>query len=305
MSLLSDIITRTRADMEARRARVPEAELKRLVADAAPIRSLKDALSHGFSIIGEIKKRSPSQGEMNPDNVEDALTVYNDSASISAISVLTDEPFFGGSLTRLQLVRAGTNKPILRKDFILDEYQVWEARAYGADAILLMGEVHENDPRRLHDLYNLAKSLGLQALVEIGMSESEAGPKKQAQLVPPTAEIMGINSRQFHSSRLKIRMRMSKILGYFGKDLTTYPHQHQKLRTLIPPGKIAVAESGIKSPKDLDSLVALDYNAALIGTAFLKGSRRIAAVVADFARHVDDLKQGSFELAPDLARRSA
>lgn len=304
MSLLSDILTRTEADLEIRRRHLPESDLKKRAADAPPTRSLKEALSCDFSIIGEIKRCSPSQGAMNLRNVQDALSVYNDSAIISAISVLTDKPFFGGSLNHLAKVRAETSKPILRKDFIIDEYQIWEARAFGADAILLMAEVHERNPQRLHDLYALARSLGLQCLVEIGMGESRLGAVKQTGIIPKDAEIIGINSRQF-SSRLKFRVRISKVLGRFGWDLTTYRSQHQTLRSLIPAGKLAVAESGIKSPVELDTLIALDYNAALIGTAFLKSSRRIATVVADFAHHLDDLKQRSLDLAPDLARRSA
>lgn len=297
MSLISDILQRTRADLVERQSRLPLSELRRRAEDMPPPKSLKDALSNGFSIIGEIKRRSPSAGEMNSRNVADALDVYNDSPIITAISVLTDEPFFGGSLDRLSQVRKATSKPILRKDFIVDEYQVWEARAFGADAILLMGAVHEKNPGRLESLYALAKSLGLQALVEIGMSK--AGPEQQAAIVPRDAEIWGINSRQFHSSPLKLRMHASKLLG---QDLMTSRSRHRQLRGLIPPGKIAVAESGIHQPAEIDELVELRYNAALIGTAFLNGPRRVADVVSAFAQRIADLKQAAADTAqPDLA----
>jgi len=296
MSLLSDILRRTRADLVERRSRLALSELRRRAEDMPPPKSLKDALSKGFSIIGEIKRRSPSAGDMNSRNVADALGVYNDSPIITAISVLTDEPFFGGSLERLWQVRKATSKPILRKDFIIDEYQVYEARAFGADAILLMGAVHEEYPNRLKDLYELAKSLGLQALVEIGMSQ--AGPQKQAAIVPRDADIWGINSRQFHSSRLKLRMRASKLLG---QDFMTSASRHRQLRDLIPPGKIAVAESGIHQPREIDALVRLGYNAALIGTAFLKGPRTVADVLVAFAERITNLKHAADIAHPDLA----
>jgi len=297
MSLLSDILRRTRSDLVERRSHLPLSELQRRAEDMPPPKSLKDALSKRFSIIGEIKRRSPSTGDMNSRNVADALDVYNDSPIITAISVLTDEPFFGGSLERLWQVRKATSKPILRKDFIVDEYQVWEARAFGADAILLMGAVHEEQPSRLKDLYELAKSLGLQALVEIGTNQ--AGPKKQAAIVPRDAEIWGINSRKFPGSPLKLRIRASKLLG---QDFTTSSNRHRQLRRLIPPGKIAVAESGIEQPREIDALVHLGYNAALIGTAFLKGPRRVADVVAAFAERIANLKHAATDIAhPDLA----
>ena len=297
MSLLSDILRRTRADVEERRSRLPLSELRRRAKDMPPTRSLKQALSNGFGIIGEIKSRSPSAGEMNSRNVADALDIYNACPIVTAISVLTDEPFFGGSLGQLRAVHEATSKPVLRKDFIIDEYQVWEAKAYGADAILLMGAVHEEQPSRLKDLYELAKSLGLEALVEIGMSQ--AGPQQQAAIVPRDAEIWGINSRKFHSSPFKLRMRVSKWLG---RDLTTYASRHRQLRGLIPPGKIAVAESGIHQPRQIDALIHLRYDAALIGTAFLKGPLRVADVVSAFAERIANLKQAAADIAhPDLA----
>ncbi len=289
MSLLSDILQRTRADVNKRRALLPLSELQRRAKDAAPTRSLAQALSNGFSIIGEIKQRSPSADAMNPRNLEDARSVYNDSPVIAAISVLTDEPFFGGSLERLQQVRKGTNKPLLRKDFIVDEYQVWEARAFGADAMLLMCSVHEREPDRLRALFDLAKSVGLETLVEIGMSETS--PEQQAAMVPSDAEIWGINSRRFESG---LRMRATKLLG---EDKTTFPQRHRQLRHLIPPGKIAVAESGIHKPVDIDALVKLGYNAALIGTAFLKSERRIADIVSDFSKHIANLKPSAADSA--------
>jgi indole-3-glycerol phosphate synthase len=163
-----------------------------------------------------------------------------------------------------------------------------------------MGAVHEQEPNRLKDLYELAKALGLQALVEIGMSP--AGPERQAAIVPRDAEIWGINSRQFHSSPFKFRLRVSKLFGLLGQDFTTSPNRHRQLRGLIPAGKIAVAESGIKQPQEIDALVNLGYNAVLIGTAFLKGPRRVADVVSAFAEHIADLKRNAADTAHrDLA----
>ena len=115
---------------------------------------------------------------------------------------------------------------------------------------------------------------------------SRAGPKTQAAIIPKDAEIWGINSRQFHSSRLKLRMRASKLLG---QDFTTSSNRHQQLRDLIPAGKIAVAESGIQKPQEIDGLVRLGYSAALIGTAFLKGPRRVADIVSAFAERIGNV----------------
>jgi indole-3-glycerol phosphate synthase len=300
MSVLDDILRQTRADLQARMSHLPLAELKQIVSGLPPVRSLKDALrSNRFKIIGEIKERSPSAGEMVPANVSKALRVYEDSPIIAAISVLTNGPYFGGSLDRLREVKRKGSKPVLRKDFIIDEYQVWEARAFGADAILLMAAIHSDEPSRLRRLYEAARSLGLQALVEIGMGQMS--PAEQRDMVPPEAEIWGINSRKFDSSPLGLRMRISRSLGGLRRDFTTDASRHDSLRDYIPAGKIAVAESGIATPTEINSLSRLKYNAALIGTAFLKAPEGVKEVVKSFAAQIAQLRH----TAPHQAQRVA
>jgi len=128
MSILHDIVAATRDEIARRKKRSPLEMLQARAESAPKPRSLQAALSSGFSIIGEVKAKSPSAGEMDQAKVHRAAKVYDNDDAISAISVITEPHFFAGSLERLSDVRSSTTKPILRKDFIIDEYQVWEAR---------------------------------------------------------------------------------------------------------------------------------------------------------------------------------
>ena len=292
MSVLTDILKRTVSDLKIAKARRPLSELQKMAKDAPPVRSLKKALRAArFSIIGEIKERSPSAGEMSSESVQKALAVYNQSRAISAVSILTDAPYFGGSLERLWQARRRLAKPILRKDFIIDEYQLWEARAFGADAVLLMASVHADSRQKLHDLYHAASGLGLQCLMEIGMSHIPA--EEQAAMVPPEAPIWGINSRKFDSTRFQVNHQLGNVFGSgvrsIGPDYSVNPDRHSEMRQLIPAGKIAVAESGITDPSELQNLVDHDYDAALIGTAFLRPPGKIAQIVGEFAEAIKSL----------------
>ncbi len=279
MSLIQDILKASARRLAERRAKLPEAELRARAA-VAPRASMtfREALqAQKFSIIAEHKRRSPSGGAMDAANVSNALAVYRDTPSISAISVLTDQDYFEGSLEDLQRARKSTNKPLLRKDFIVDDYQVWEARACGADAILLMAALHADDGPRMLRLFELATSLGMDVLFEIGMSEAPI--EEQCRIIPNAATIVGVNSRRFKTA--------TATLGSFlGKDLSTDQDRHRALRSCIPDGKLAVAESGIHQPPEVRTLQALRYNAALIGTAFLKGPESVANVVAGFQREL-------------------
>lgn len=278
MTLLTEILERTRRDLEERRFRVPLSELERKAAAAPPVRPFLNAFGKGFRIIGEIKASSPSGGKMDPRNVEKALEVYNASPAIAAISVLTNNPYFGGSMEYLQQVRQKTSKPILRKDFIIDEYQVREARAYGADAVLLMASVHFENPDLFRRLYILAKSLKLQPFIEIGMREGREDMDKQTAMIPEDADLVGVNSRQF-------KMGSKEQAGkQAGKDLTTSKSRHKDMIKLVPKnhGRIFVAESGIHEPDEIKPLSELGYQAALIGTAFLKGPGKIEDIVPKF-----------------------
>jgi indole-3-glycerol phosphate synthase len=266
VSLIDKILESSRERLAERKAKRPFRELKTRAASARRARySFFEALqANTFSLIAEVKHRSPSAGNMDSGNVERALDAYVSCPSVAAISILTDTDHFGGSIEDLATARRRTDKPLLRKDFIFDEYQVLEARAFGADAILLMAGLF-NDPGRPQVLFNAARDLGMDVLFEIGMSILPID--EQARVIPKDAPIWGINSRQFSSSKLAVRAKAGRLLG---TELTTSVTRHRDLFHLIPSGKIAVAESGIESPDDLTQLAGLGYRAALIGTALLK-----------------------------------
>jgi indole-3-glycerol phosphate synthase len=284
MSLIVDILKASHTHLEQRRAAKPLAELKAMARDAGRARTtFRDAIERSrFSVIAEVKRRSPSGGDMDAENVRRALSVYDSSASVSAISILTDERYFGNSIADLAKARASTGKPLLRKDFIVDEYQVWEARAYGADAVLLMaGVLTARDPSLLRSLFDLASSLEMDVLFEIGMTEEPVA--KQAANVPREAPIWGVNSRVFNTSRFKVRATIGSVIG---KDLSTNPATHRELIDVIPAGKTVIAESGVHDPAAVNELIDLGYRAALIGTAFLKAGVQIDKAVLAFDREI-------------------
>jgi indole-3-glycerol phosphate synthase len=282
MSVISEILKAAEDRMQERMKLRPLAEVKAAAADAPRASpSFREELARvPFSVVAEIKRRSPSTGPMDPSNVDRALDVYGTCPAVSAISILTNQDHFGNALADLQEARKRTSKPLLRKDFILHEYQVWEARAAGADAILLMAGLLD-DATRARDLFDLARSLGMDALFEIGMGARPID--EQAMLVPAAADIWGINSRRFSSSRLRLRATLGKLIG---KDFWTNRSRHRDLLRFLPPGRIAVAESGIHVPADLHELAQLGYRAALIGTAFLRQGADVQAVVSAFAAEV-------------------
>jgi indole-3-glycerol phosphate synthase len=279
LSIIDEILTASARKLEERRVRIPQVELEKAARDADRASTgFADALAvPDFSIIAEWKRRSPSAGAMNEPNLAEALGVYTRAEVVSAISVLTNEDHFGNTLDDLRRVRRMTRKPILRKDFIVDPYQVWEARAAGADAILLMAALHVDAPARMHDLFALATSLGMDALFEIGMGDAPL--PEQCRSIPTGARVIGINSRQFKSIP-------PSPGAWVGKDPSTQKERHRELRKHIPSDRLAVAESGIHEAADLRALVELGYNAALIGTALLKGPATVDAVMTAFGREI-------------------
>jgi indole-3-glycerol phosphate synthase len=287
MSVLGTIVESTRARVAERRRTRPIEDLYARLRDAPPVRSLHDALVGGFGVIAEHKRRSPSGGASDPENLRAAYATYAEVPWIVAVSVLTDEPYFDGSIDDLGVARERVSKPILRKDFIVDDYQVVEARAFGADAILLMASVLFSEPATLRRLYEHARALGLDVLVELGMTERRI--EDLVAVVPEQARIWGINARQFAKRRDGAESAGSASSdGAFAPgakhDLPTDLGAHVDHRRLIPAGKLAVAESGIHRAPELSAARAAGYDAALIGTAFLSAERRIADVVDDLGR---------------------
>lgn len=196
----------------------------------------------GISIIGEFKKASPSIGKIKSKiNLIDRIEEYNE--SVDAISCLTEEDHFGGSTEYLKEIRAKSGLPVLRKDFMIDSYQFYEARAIGADAVLLIAAIL--DDARLRAYYQLAKELGLDALVEVH------NEKELERTLSIDAGIIGVNNRD---------------LNDFSINLTTTA----KLSSMIPEDKLFVAESGILSDADVRFLKNYHVDAFLIGRAFME-----------------------------------
>jgi indole-3-glycerol phosphate synthase len=280
MSLIHDIVSASQKRLDLRKTAVPLDEVRGRAKEAPRATvGLREALeAKPFSLIAEIKPRSPSGGAMDAANVEEALGVYDSTPGVSAISILTDIDYFDSSPERLAQARPRTKKPLLRKDFIVDEYQVWEARACGADAILVMAALHAGNPARAVDLGDLAIELGMDVLFELGMHGED-----ESHVTLPRAAIWGINSRQFQTSKLRI-------------DSSS----HANLRALVPPGKLAVAESGVNEPSDLRRLVELGYRAALVGTAFLRKGAKAAEVVRGFDEEISRMiaSGGSTQTSP-------
>lgn len=268
MSFFERILSDTRAETEAHKQKTSLKNLKRRFRDCGPTKSLRQAIDSPFSgLIAEIKLRSPSMGSMlttfEANRISQAPTAYERHPIVKAVSVLTNQTHFGGSIELLREIRRKVRKPILRKDFITDEYQVWQARVIGADALLLMACAIK-DRSKFQDLYDLATSIGLEVLCEIHSEE-------EFELLPPNAQICGVNCRKFESDA---GFWWSKFSRMIKRDSTTNLDRFSLLDS-IPDGMIRVAESGI-SPASLCGVSAsIEFNAALVGTSLLKSDRGI------------------------------
>ncbi|MGH2494508.1 MAG: bifunctional indole-3-glycerol-phosphate synthase TrpC/phosphoribosylanthranilate isomerase TrpF [Ktedonobacteraceae bacterium] len=241
---LEKIVAQTKNDLAGRKREMPLAEVQRLAAAQPAPRDLYAALRNGSAIklIAEVKRASPSKGLLAPhlDPLEVARTYEMHGAT--AISVLTEPHFFLGSPAYLTAIKQAVQVPVLRKDFIFDEYQVYEARVWGADAILLICAIL--DEAQLQHLLNIAHNLQMQCLVEVH-SAAEA-----QRAVAAGARIIGVNSR----------------------DLATFkmnPRLISELRPFIPPDRVVVAESGIQTQADARRLARYDIQAMLVGESLV------------------------------------
>lgn len=249
--ILDTILSTTRAALAERRARCPEGMLRDRFVDAPQPLDLASCLrERGVSIIAEMKRASPSRGPLNLDLRPARLAATYASAGAQAISVLTEEHYFHGSLSDLDQARRGLAtaqmvRPLLRKDFVVDSYQLLEARAFGADAVLLI--VAALDDVALARLLDDARCLGLTPLVEVH-DERELG--RALALDPP---VVGINNRDLTDFHVDL-------------DVT------RRLRPLIPPGIVVVSESGIHQPDHMRRLRSLRVDAALIGHCLVTAS---------------------------------
>lgn len=273
-TILDRIMVDVRREVAEARSRRPLSELQHRIADAPPLRSFRRALQGGFGLIAELKERSPSQGPMRPENVTAAPAAYENSPLVRGISVLTNATHFGMSIERLAEVRAGGAKPVLRKDFIFDDYQVYEARAFGADAILLMANLLEAGA--LGRLFALARALGMEVLFECHDAE-------QIRRVPAGAELYGINSRTFASGAAHYESSRQHRAAGGREDLTTDLRRFD-LITCLPARALKIAESGV-SPATVARLRdTLGYHAALVGTSLLLAPEGVARELEAFER---------------------
>ena len=248
-TILDRIVADKREELARRQREEPFGTLRWKTRGMPPARSLAAALrAHPPGLIAEIKRASPSRGLLRADLDAVALARSYAEAGAAAISVLTEERYFQGSLADLKAVRQALDglgegrPPLLRKDFIFDMYQIFEARAYGADAVLLIAAIL--NPGLLTSFISLARSLGLECLVEV-----HDEPELERALTAG-AEIVGINNRDLRT---------------FEVDLATT----ERLRPLLPPEVTVVAESGVHTRADIQRLAALDVHGVLIGEALV------------------------------------
>lgn len=248
VTVLEDIISGVRLDLEVRRSRVSLEEIRARAEAAAPARRLPDA---GFGVIAEVKRASPSKGALAEIPEPAALARDYAAGGAVAISVLTEERRFRGSLADFDAVRAAVDVPLLRKDFMVEDYQIYEARAHGADLVLLIVAALEDE--RLRSMRELAEGLGMTALVETHTAE------ELDRAAAAGAGLVGINTRNL-------------------KTLDIDPGIFAGLARGNPPGATLVAESGVSGPDDVAAYAAAGADLVLVGEALVRGGDPRAAV---------------------------
>ncbi len=255
MSILTEILTYKQEELSSAKSAVSLSDLKARVRDADPAISFKNALKREgrgpLKLIAELKKASPSKGLIREDfNPTQIISIY-EQKDVAAISVLTESRYFSGSLSYLKKARKKSTKPLLRKDFIFDEYQLYESRANCADAVLLIAAALEKS--QMSDLYELAKELSLDCLVEVHNWQ------ELDRALYCDADIIGINNRDLNTLNISLDISLNLL-----KD--------------IPVDRVTVSESGITSRADVEALEATSVNAILVGTTIMR-SRDIGATI--------------------------
>ncbi len=257
VTVLDDIVAGVRADLAAREMRAPIEQLERRVAALPPALDPMPAFAApGVALIAEVKRHSPSRGALAPITDPAALATAYADAGAAAISVLTEQRRFAGSLDDLHAVRAAVTVPVLRKDFVVTPYQLWETRAAGADLALLI--VAALDQPTLAALHAQARQLGLTVLVEVHDKE-ELGRALDA-----GAELVGVNARDL-------------------KTLEVDQDTFARVAPSVPSGVVTVAESGIRGPDDVARYAEAGADVVLVGEALVTGAdprRSAAALVA-------------------------
>ncbi|PIU82847.1 MAG: indole-3-glycerol phosphate synthase [Elusimicrobia bacterium CG06_land_8_20_14_3_00_38_11] len=255
MNILDEIVEYKKLELARKKERLPISKIWSDIEKMPATRNFKSAISkpNRINLIAEIKRASPSAGEIVENfNVEKIAKQYEEAHS-DAISVLTETKYFQGDIFHIDLVRQISELPILRKDFIVDEYQIYESRYFGADAVLLIAAIL--DIEKIKKFLKIASELNLSAIVEIHNEE-------ELKIALNTdAKIVGINNRNL-------------------SDLTVDINTTLNLREKIPGDKIIISESGIKTSQDIEKLKNIGINAVLIGEHFMK-SQDIKKSVAE------------------------
>ena len=246
MTVLDDIIVGVRADLAARQEITPLDELKERIATTAPALDAERVLrGEGVAVIAEVKRKSPSRGELAEISDPAQLARAYAEGGAHCISVLTESRRFGGSLADLDAVRAAVEVPVLRKDFVVSSYQLFEARVHGADiALLIVAALEQN---ALVSLIERTKSLGMTAIVEVH-DEDEV-----ARAVDAGATVIGVNARDL-------------------RTLEVHREQFMKLAPMIPENIVKIAESGVRGPHDLIAYANAGADAVLVGESLVTGS---------------------------------
>lgn len=253
MTVLDDIIVGVREDLAVREAATPLADLKERALRQPNALECVSRLNQedAVAVIAEVKRSSPSKGALATINDPAALAREYEKGGASVISVLTEQRRFGGSLADLTAVRAAVDIPILRKDFIVSPYQVWEARAYGADLVLLIVAALEQTV--LESLLERVHSLGMTALVEVHTLD------EVTRALDAGARLVGVNARNLKTLEV---------------DRTTFA----RLAPAVPDGVVRIAESGVRGPHDVMDYARSGANAVLVGEALVTGESPRSAV---------------------------
>lgn len=259
MNILEQIIRHKRKELQLKKRAQPIERIMNSALMEKPVNSFTDSIrnKHKSRIIAEFKRKSPSEGMINAETDVTEVTSGYTTYGASALSVLTEGGFFGGSSYDLSLARKNNDIPLLRKDFIIDEYQVAESKAMGADVILLIAAVLQ--PIEVRQLAHFAHSLGLQVILEIHIQE-------ELDRFCPAIDAVGVNNRNLKTFTTDIQ-----------QSINLYPH--------LPEGVVKLSESGIKTPDDAQLLLHAGFDGLLIGSLFMRESTPHLAF-ADFIKNL-------------------
>jgi indole-3-glycerol phosphate synthase len=259
MTILEKIVEKKKYRLSSAKYNTPLSELKSIIQDVKPPRDFSSAITKGteeIRLIAEIKKASPSKGLIRKDFDHRAIARIYGEKNVDAISVITEDDFFQGRLEFLAEVKEAVTRPVLRKDFLFDEYQIYEARAHDADAVLLIAALL--DTRQAEDLMGLTNKLGMSVLFEVHNRE------ELEKALTIDAPIIGVNNRDLKTLSI---------------DLTT----SLALKKEIPEGKVVVSESGIGKREDVLKVASAGIDAILVGTCIME-SPDIGAKIDELVR---------------------